>query len=119
MVIGLPLEIGAVINLVIVAFVSDFPFTLLTMTGTGIPQLTESWQTCGFLFRLLLLFLLLLTLQTGKIKPFGRQIDYDMAVEVNGEGIITISLYYETLIPQFFPDIGYICIIKNIMQLCQ
>lgn len=108
-------EIAPVINLVIVPFVAHFPFTVLTVTHSCVTQFTDSVENLVLRLGLLLLLLRLLSmiLKSCQVESLGCQIDDNMTIEINGEGIVTVSLDNEALVAHFIPDISDVWIIEN------
>lgn len=108
-------EGGFIIYSVVVPFVADFPFTVLTVTHSGVTQRADSGESLVLWLWLLLLLLSLLPLilKACQVESFCRKIDDNVTIEINGEGIVSVCLYYETLGSQLVSDIRYIRIIEN------
>ncbi len=106
-------EGGFIIDSVVVTFVADFPFTVLTVTNSGVSQLADSGESLVLWLLMFLLSLLPLILKACQVESLCCQIDDNVTIEIYGEGIVPVCLYYETLGSQLVSDIRYIRIIEN------
>ena len=106
-------EGGFIIDSVVVPFIAAFPFTVLTVTHSDVTQLADSRERLVLRLLLLLLILLPLILKSCQVESLCCQIDDNVTIEINGEGIVPVCLYYDTLGSQLVSDIRYIRIIEN------